>query len=185
MQSDFILRPTQEADIPAVAAIYAEAVLLGTASYELEPPSEEEMTRRWRELADRSYPHLVAARDGAVAGFAYAGPYRPRPGYRYLVEDSIYVSPTAQRGGIGRALLGSLIDICEAAGFRQMVAVIGAPGLRRSAQGPRLSADRRHRGVRVQARALARHAADAAGSRARKVHLASGLGAHFPCAWAA
>jgi phosphinothricin acetyltransferase len=126
MNPGFIVRSTQQADISPIGAIYGEAVLHGTASYELEPPSEAEMRRRWRELADRNFPHLVAVRDGIVAGFAYAGPYRPRPGYRYLVEDSVYVTPSLQRSGIGRALLGSIIHICEAAGFRQMVAVIGA-----------------------------------------------------------
>lgn len=125
MPSDFILRPTEAPDLPAVTAIYAEAVRNGTASYEIEPPDLEEMTRRWRALVAGRYPHLVAVRDGTVLGYAYAGPYRPRPAYRYSVEDSIYVAPDAQGSGIGRALLGELIAISERLGFRQMIAVIG------------------------------------------------------------
>jgi phosphinothricin acetyltransferase len=123
--ASFFLRATAESDIPAVAAIYAEAVVNGTASYELEPPSSADMVQRWRELVAKGYPHIVATRDGAVLGYAYAGPYRPRPAYRFLVEDSIYVAPAAQGGGIGRALLAELIEISEGLGFRQMVAVIG------------------------------------------------------------
>ena len=73
-----------------------EAVLTGTAPTSSSRPSEAEMTRRWRELRAKNFPHLVAARDGAVLGYAYAGPYRPRPAYRYSVEDSIYIAPAAQ-----------------------------------------------------------------------------------------
>jgi L-amino acid N-acyltransferase YncA len=123
--SDFILRPTGERDLPAITAIYGEAVRSGTASYELEPPDLKEMTRRWRELVGNGYPHLVAVRDDSVLGYAYAGPYRPRPAYRYSVEDSIYVAPEAQGVGVGRALLAKLIAITERLGFRQMIAVIG------------------------------------------------------------
>lgn len=126
MLAHLFVRPTEATDIPAVSALYAEAVLNGVASYEIEAPDEAEMTRRWRELVAGRYPHLVAMRDRTIAGFAYAGPYRPRPAYRYSVEDSIYVSPSAQRTGIGRALLGSIVDVCQSAGFRQMIAVIGA-----------------------------------------------------------
>jgi phosphinothricin acetyltransferase len=125
MATDFLLRPTEEPDLPAVAAIYGDAVLGGTASYELEPPGLEEMTRRWRELVAKGYPHLVAVRGGAVLGYAYAGPYRPRPAYRYSVEDSVYIAPDAQGRGVGRALLSELIAISERLGFRQMIAVIG------------------------------------------------------------
>lgn len=125
MPSDTSLRPTAEADIAAIAAIYTDAVLNGAASYELEPPGEAEMARRWRELVGKAYPHIVAVRAGAVIGFAYAGPYRPRPAYRYCVEDSVYLAPAAQGMGIGGMLLGELIAICEQKDFRQMIAVIG------------------------------------------------------------
>ena len=125
MPADFLLRPTEAGDIAAITAIYAEAVRHGTASYELEPPDHAEMTRRWRDLAAKDYPHLVAVGGGGVVGYAYAGPYRPRPAYRYSVEDNIYVAPAAQGRGVGRALLSQLIGLCEARGFRQMIAVIG------------------------------------------------------------
>ena len=125
MPADFLLRATQAGDIAAITAIYAEAVRHGTASYELEPPDHAEMTRRWRDLAAKDYPHLVAVGGGGVVGYAYAGPYRPRPAYRYSVEDSIYVAPAAQGRGVGRALLAELIGLCEVRGFRQLIAVIG------------------------------------------------------------
>jgi phosphinothricin acetyltransferase len=124
MQSTSI-RPATPADIAAITRIYAEAVKHGTASFELEPPDEAEMTRRFRALLDGGYPYLVAELDGAVVGYAYAGPYRPRPAYRFSVEDSIYIDTGAQRRGIGRALLSRLIEEAERRGYRQMIAVIG------------------------------------------------------------
>jgi L-amino acid N-acyltransferase YncA len=120
-----VIRPSRESDIPAIAAIYAHAVLHGTASFELEPPSEAEMARRRAALLADGFPYLVAEEDGVILGYAYAGQYRPRPAYRFAVEDSIYIAPNRQGQGIGKALLGELIRICEAKGFRQMVAVIG------------------------------------------------------------
>ncbi|SCY19425.1 GNAT family N-acetyltransferase [Microvirga guangxiensis] len=120
-----IVRPSAEADLPAIAAIYAHAVLNGTASFELEPPSEAEMARRRAALLEGGYPYLVAERDGEVLGYAYVGAYRPRPAYRSTVEDSIYVAPSAQGQGVGRLLLEALISECEALDFRLMVAVIG------------------------------------------------------------
>jgi L-amino acid N-acyltransferase YncA len=100
-------------------------VLRGTASFELEPPSEAEMARRRDTLVDSGHPYLVAEAEDAVLGYAYAGPYRARPAYRWSVEDSVYIAPDAQRRGIGRALLERLIDEAQARGFRQMIAVIG------------------------------------------------------------
>ncbi len=125
MATDFLLRPTEARDLPAIAAIYADAVLTTTASYELEPPTVEEMTRRWRGVVDKAYPHLVAMRGNEVLGYAYAGPYHQRPGYRFSVEDSIYLAPASRGAGLGRALLTELVRICEEKGFRQMIAVIG------------------------------------------------------------
>jgi L-amino acid N-acyltransferase YncA len=119
------IRATEAADIPTITRIYAHAVLHGTASFELEPPDETEMARRMRALLDGGYPYVVAEFDGAVAGYAYAGPYRTRPAYRFSVEDSVYVAPEAQRRGVGRALLIELIAEAERRGFRQMIAVIG------------------------------------------------------------
>ena len=118
-------RPARPADIPAITRIYADAVRHGTASFELAPPDEAEMARRRDALLAGGFPYLVADVEGEVAGFAYAGPYRARPAYRFTVEDSVYIAPQAQRRGIGRALLDQLIVACEARGYRQMIAVIG------------------------------------------------------------
>ena len=119
------LRPATPADIPAITAIYRPAVLQGTASFELEPPSEAEMLRRFEAITDAGYPYFVAELDGRVAGYAYANAYRTRPGYRFTVENSVYIAPDAQGKGVGRALLAALIDTCTAQGFRLMVAIIG------------------------------------------------------------
>jgi L-amino acid N-acyltransferase YncA len=119
------VRPATPADIPAITGIYAHAVRHGTASFEIEPPSEAEMAQRQKSLLDGRFPYLVAENDGGIAGYAYAGPYRTRPAYRWSVEDSIYVNPNAHRRGIGRALLERLIVESEQRGFRQMIAVIG------------------------------------------------------------
>ena len=123
--NDISIRRATPADIPAITRIYAHAVRHGTASFELEPPDESEMTRRQRGLLDGGYPYLVADIDGAVVGYAYAGPYRTRPAYRYTVENSIYIAPEAHRRGLGRALLDRLIVECEARNYRLMIAVIG------------------------------------------------------------
>ena len=119
------IRPATPADIPAITAIYDHAVRHGTASFEIEPPEAAEMLRRLNALLEGGYPYLVAEVDGAVAGYAYAGPYRPRPAYRWSVEDSVYVAPAMHRRRIGATLLGDLIAQAERRGFRQMVAVIG------------------------------------------------------------
>jgi L-amino acid N-acyltransferase YncA len=119
------IRPATTADIPAITRIYAEAVEHGTASFELEPPDEAEMARRMQTLLDGGLPYIAAEIDDVLAGYAYAGPYRPRRAYRFSVEDSIYVDPGAQRKGVGRVLLKNLIEECEQRGFRQMIAVIG------------------------------------------------------------
>lgn len=119
-----ILRPATEADIAGITAIYAEAVLNGTASFELDPPDEAEMARRWQAVIEVGGPYLVA-HDSEVLGYAYAAPYRPRPAYRFAVECSVYVSPRAQGKLVGTGLLLEVIRQSEEAGFRQMVAVIG------------------------------------------------------------
>ncbi len=120
------IRDSTEADMASVQAIYAHHVRHGLASFEEDEPDVEEMMRRRAALREIDMPHLVAeAYDGAILGFAYAGPYRPRPAYRFAVEDSVYVDPHAARRGAGRALLGALIERCAALGYRQMVAVIG------------------------------------------------------------
>jgi L-amino acid N-acyltransferase YncA len=119
------IRATRETDLPAITEIYADAVRHGTASYELEPPSLEEMLKRFHILAQGGFPYFVAELDGAVAGYAYAGPFRPRPAYRFVVENSVYIAPSAKGRGIGRALMQHLIDEAARLGFRQVIAVIG------------------------------------------------------------
>jgi L-amino acid N-acyltransferase YncA len=119
------IRPAIEADLPFVTEIYAHAVLHGTATFELTPPDLAEMTRRYRVLMDGTFPYLVAVLDGIVVGYAYAGAYRPRPAYRFTVENSIYLDPAIHRRGIGMKLMRRLIDDCETRGYRQMIAVIG------------------------------------------------------------
>ena len=119
------IRPATAADLAAVTAIYEQAVRFGTATFELIPPDLAEMTRRYRALIDGGFPYLVALLDGRVAGYAYAGPYRPRPAYRFTVENSVYLDPAVHRRGVGLKLMERLIADCEAGGFRQMIAVIG------------------------------------------------------------
>jgi len=119
------IRLAQPRDLAVITAIYDDAVRHGTASFELDPPDQAEMARRYETLRADGYPYLVAELDGDIVGYAYAGPYRARPAYRWSIEDSIYVAPQAQRRGFGGALLARLVAEAEAAGFRQMLAVIG------------------------------------------------------------
>jgi phosphinothricin acetyltransferase len=123
--SDVQIRPATEADLPAITAIYDHAVRFGTATFELDPPDLSEMTRRFRVLADDKLPYLVAMSGGEVLGYAYAGPFRPRPAYRFTVENSVYLDPKAQGRGVGTRLMRELIAQSRQRGFRQMVAVIG------------------------------------------------------------
>jgi len=123
--STLLIRSSQDADLPAITEIYAQAVRTGTASFELEPPDQAEMARRHGAVIEAGLPWLTAERDGLLLGYAYAGPFRPRPAYRFCVENSIYVDPRARGQGIGAWLLAELIARCETWGARQMVAVIG------------------------------------------------------------
>ena len=119
------IRPTTPADLPAITAIYEHAVRTGTATFELEPPDLAEMTQRYEALVAGGFPYLVATLDGGVVGYAYAGPYRPRPAYRFTVENSVYLDPKSQGKRIGTQLLQALIAESEKRGYRLMVAVIG------------------------------------------------------------
>lgn len=120
------VRPVTPADLPAITDIYAHAVTHGTASYEYDPPTLAEMTKRHDALIAANYPYIVATDEaGAILGYAYAGAFRTRPAYRFIVEDSIYIAPTAQGQGIGRLLLSNLIARCQASHYRQIIAVIG------------------------------------------------------------
>ena len=119
------VRESRESDLPAIQAIYAHHVCHGRGSFELDPPDLAEMASRRRAIVERNLPYLVAELEGAVGGYAYAAPYRPRPAYRYSLEVSVYVAPERQRAGLGRLLLASLVERCEALGCRQLVAVVG------------------------------------------------------------
>jgi L-amino acid N-acyltransferase YncA len=123
-----ILRPSTEADVPAITDIYAHAVRHGTGTFELETPSAEEMASRRAHVTQGGWPWLVAEADSGVIGYAYAQPFRPRRAYRFCLEDSIYLAESVRGQGIGRLLLAELIGRCEMLGARQMVAVIGDSG---------------------------------------------------------
>ena len=123
--SSLEIRPTVAADLPAITAIYDHAVRHGTATFELIPPDLAEMTRRFDVLMDGGFPYFAAALEGQVIGYAYAGAYRPRPAYRFTVENSVYLAPAIHRRGIGTQLLQRLIVEAQARGYRQMIAVIG------------------------------------------------------------
>ena len=120
------LRDSTPSDIQAITAIYGHAVRTGLASFEYDAPDQAEMARRRDGVISGGYPYIVAAEaQGAVLGYAYVSTYRPRPAYRFSVENSIYVAPEANRRGVGRMLLVELIARCTAQGFRLIVAVIG------------------------------------------------------------
>ena len=120
-----IIRLSTDADIPAVTAIYAHHVLTSTGTFETEAPSEQDMTMRRADVLGKGLPYLVAEDNGNVVGFAYGNWFKPRPAYRYSVEDSIYLAPDQQGKGLGRALLAELMARCEAVGICKMMAIIG------------------------------------------------------------
>lgn len=126
------VRTVRPDDVAAITAIYRPAVLYGTASFELDPPDESEMRRRLEAILQAGHAYLVACSGDKVIAYAYYAAYRPRPAYRFTVENSIYVAPEAQGQGVGRLLLGELIRRAEAASLRQMVAVIGDSGQKAS-----------------------------------------------------
>lgn len=123
--SALLIRPSVDADLAAITEIYGQAVRTGTASFELEPPDQPEMARRRQAVVQAGLPWLTAERAGQVLGYAYAGPFRPRPAYRYCLENSIYVDARARGQGVGAWLLAELVARCETWGARQMLAVIG------------------------------------------------------------
>ncbi|MCC6587265.1 MAG: N-acetyltransferase [Bryobacterales bacterium] len=118
-------RSSRESDIRAIHQIYSHYVRHSLATFETEPPDEEEIRRRRTEVTGKGLPHIVAEIGGTVVGYAYAAPYRSRTAYRYTVEDSIYIHPSYVRRGLGRLLLAEIIRACEHSGHRQMVAIIG------------------------------------------------------------
>jgi L-amino acid N-acyltransferase YncA len=127
MPSDLQIRAAGPADASSIAAIYAPHVLHGTVSFEVEPPSAEEILCRRAAVLEAGLPYLVAEIGGAIAGYAYASRFRPRPAYRFTVENSVYVSEQYQRRGIARLLMQELIQQCMQSGIREMIAVIATP----------------------------------------------------------
>ena len=123
-----LIRLATADDAPALAAIYGHHVAHGFGSFEETAPTAAEMAERWAAIIARGLPYLVGEVDGAVAGFAYAGPYRTRSAYRYTVEDSVYVGSTFHGRGVGKLLLMQVIDACESLGLRRMLALIGDSG---------------------------------------------------------
>ncbi len=119
------IRDATRGDAPAIQMLYAYNVETGFASYEYVAPDLDELCRRIDALIDAGYPYLIAEINGAFAGYAYASSYRSRAGYRWTVENSVYVAPSYGSRGIGRRLMQTLIARCEALGYRQMIAVIG------------------------------------------------------------
>jgi L-amino acid N-acyltransferase YncA len=120
-----LIRPSTEADIPAIQAIYAHHVLHGTGTFETEPPSVPEISARRADVLGKSLPYLVMEVDGRVRGFAYANWFKPRPAYRYSVEDSIYMAEGSGGKGLGKLLLTELLAQLERGGIRKSMAVIG------------------------------------------------------------
>ena len=125
MSGASLIRPSRDDDVAAIAGIYAHHVLHGVASFEEVPPSVEEMARRRADVIARGFPYVVAERGGKVVGYCYSGPYRARIGYRFSIEDSIYIDANEVGRGIGRALLTEVIERSTELGYRQMIAVIG------------------------------------------------------------
>lgn len=125
MTLPLLIRPSTDADLPAITRIYGHAVLHGTGTFELEAPDEATMAQRRADVLGKGLPWLVAERDGQVLGYAYANHFRPRRAYRFCLEDSIYLDEGARGHGVGRLLLAELMAQCEARGARQMLAVIG------------------------------------------------------------
>ncbi|KLN59146.1 GCN5 family acetyltransferase [Kiloniella spongiae] len=119
------IRNVEDADIAFIQEIYADEVLHGVSSWEENPPDQTEMLNRKNGIVGGGYPYRVAVQNDKVVGYAYASPYRPRPGYRYTVENSIYIHKDVRGLGLGRLLLEDLINECEIRGYRQMIAVIG------------------------------------------------------------
>jgi L-amino acid N-acyltransferase YncA len=124
-QGGIVVRAASELDMAAVRSIYSHYVLHSLATFEETQPTFDEMLARRRASVDLSLPYLVAEAETEILGFAYAAAYRPRPAYRFTIEDSVYVADGLGGRGIGSALLGELIAACERGPWRQMVAVVG------------------------------------------------------------
>jgi len=120
-----LIRPSTDADLPAITAIYGHHVLHGTGTFETTPPTEAEMAARRADVLAKGLPWLVLEDGGRVLGYAYCQWFKPRPAYRYSAEDSIYLHPEAAGRGLGKQLLAALLARAEAVGVRKLIAVIG------------------------------------------------------------
>ncbi|WP_420546895.1 GNAT family N-acetyltransferase [Curvivirga sp.] len=126
MTDTYSIRPTELSDIPAITEIYAHHVAYGSASFEEEPPSAEEMTRRYNLIQSKNQPYyVVESNKGEIMGYCYAGSFRERNAYRFTIETTLYLKPGAEGHGLGGLMLDTLIEECSKRGYRQMVAVIG------------------------------------------------------------
>ena len=123
-----LIRPSTEHDLPAITRIYGHHVLHGTGTFETTPPTQEEMGTRRADVLSKGLPWLVVEEQGEVLGYAYGNWFKPRPAYRFSVEDSIYLAPEAAGKGLGRALLAELLATLERGGVRKVMAVIGDSG---------------------------------------------------------
>jgi L-amino acid N-acyltransferase YncA len=119
------IRPSTDADIPAITAIYAHHVLHGTGTFETTPPTEQDMTARRADVLSKGLPYLVIEDASGVLGFAYCNWFKPRPAYRFSAEDSIYLAPVTQGKGLGKSLLVELMAQADRSGVRKLIAVIG------------------------------------------------------------
>ena len=125
MNIEIVIRNVQAADLSAITSIYAHAVEYGTATFELVAPDEAEMRERYDAIIASGFPYIVALQKHRIVGYAYTSSFRPRPAYRWSVENSVYIAPDVQGSGVGKALLSRLVTKCELKGYRQMLAVIG------------------------------------------------------------
>lgn len=122
------IRPSTDADVPAITAIYTHHVLHGTGTFEITPPTEADMAARRADVLSKNLPYLVLEDDSGVLGFAYCNWFKPRPAYRFSAEDSIYLAPSAAGRGLGRLLMQELMAQAERVGVRKLIAVIGDSG---------------------------------------------------------
>jgi L-amino acid N-acyltransferase YncA len=120
-----MIRPSTDADLPAITAIYSHHVLTGTGTFEVDPPSLDDMRGRRADVLSKGLPWLVAVDHEKVVGYAYCNWFKPRPAYRFSAEDSIYLSPEAAGKGVGRTLLAELMAQAQRVGVRKLIAVIG------------------------------------------------------------
>ena len=120
-----LIRPSTDDDLAAITRIYAHHVLHGTGTFETTPPTEAEMAQRRADALGKGLPWLVMEEGGQVLGYAYGNWFKPRPAYRYSVEDSIYLAPEAAGKGLGRLLLAELLAVLQRADIRKVMAVIG------------------------------------------------------------